>query len=111
MDAAFLTKPEKLRQLFRVARWIAPSIASLLIGWGAVQFTQGRNSNRLDNVETKVEHALTREEFQTWANEQRETLRDTKKQTEALVTREEFRIFAEQQNDRLRELKEDLRHR
>jgi hypothetical protein len=111
MDAT-LTKPKGTSQfshLVRAARFIAPGLITILIGWGTVQFTAGRNSKRLDDVEEGLKQTLTRQEFQTWANEQREMLRSTNQKADQLMTREEFRTFADQNRDRFSELKEDLR--
>ena len=100
-------------QMIRIVRFIAPAVATVLIGWGTVQFSQGRNAQRLDNVEKAVEKTVTREEFQTWAVEFRETLRSTNQKQDQLITREEFRsfteTFTEANRDQFRELKEDLR--
>ena len=99
----------KLSQLLRVARIIGPLLITILIGWGTVQFSQGRNSQRLDAVEDGIKHTLSREEFKTWTEEQREMLRSMNQKTDQQVTRKEFELFSEQNRDQFRELKEDLR--
>ena len=95
--------------LVRIVRFIAPAVATVLIGWGTVQFSQGRNAERLDDVEKEIEKTLTRHEFQIWANEQKELLRSNSQKADRLVTREEFRTFTEQNRDQLQGLREDLR--
>ena len=111
MDATLAkVKPgNQISQLVRAARFVAPLLITVLIGWGTVQFTAGRNSKRLDDVEDGLKQTLTRQEFKTWADAQTEMLRATNQKADQLMTREEFRMFAEQNRDRFRELKEDLR--
>lgn len=106
---AKLKTSSQVGQLVRVVRFIAPAVATVLIGWGTVQFSQGRNAQRLDNVEKGLEQTLTRQEFQTWAIEQKELIRSTNQKADQLITREEFRLFAEQNREQFRDLKEDLR--
>src|SRR5689334_17657409 len=99
----------QLGQLVRVARFIAPAVVTVLLGWGTVQYSAGRNAERLDQVEKATNETLTRQEFKTWSDEQREAIRSTNQKADQLVTREEFRLFAEQNREQFRELKEDLR--
>src|ERR1043165_3580465 len=96
-------------QLVRVARFVAPALFTVLIGWGTVQYSAGRNAERLDKLEKDTRETLTREEFKTWSDEQREALKSTNQKADQLITREEFRLFAEQNREQFRELKEDLR--
>lgn len=96
-------------QIVRVARFVAPALLTVLIGWGTVQYSAGRNAERLDKVEKEASETLTRQEFKTWSEEQREALRSTSQKADQLVTREEFRLFTEQNREQFRELKEDLR--
>lgn len=107
--AAKLKVTGQFGQLVRVVRFIAPAVVTVLIGWGTVQFTNGRNSSRLDNVEEGLKQTLTLREFKTWTDELRETLRLTNQKADNLVTREQFEQFKEQNRDQLTDLKEDLR--
>jgi hypothetical protein len=112
METTALTKLKAGGQfgpIVRTVRFIAPGLVTILIGWGTVQFSQGRNAQRLDNVERDLEQTLRRQEFQIWANEQKDMLRSTNQKADNLVTREEFRQFTEQNREQLRDLKEDLR--
>ena len=86
MDSTLLTpnaptlRPAGRPKLIRAAKLAVSAAASMLlsafVAWGAVQFTKGRDANRLDNVEKTLEKTLSREEFKTWTEEQRERLRE-----------------------------------
>jgi len=56
-------------------------------------------------VEKQSADHVTRQEFQSWTAQQRET----NAKIDQLFTREEFKIFADEQHEQLRQIKEDLR--
>lgn len=85
MDATLTTQPlttqgparAKLIGALKLAGSAALSIiVSAFVTWGAFQYAKGNEAARLDEVEKKVEKNLTREVFDTWANEQRDRLRE-----------------------------------
>ena len=71
--------PGQPRSLVRFLKLIGPALVSVIVSafvtWGTVQYVKGRDANRLDHVEKSLEKSLTRDEFKTWADEQREWLR------------------------------------
>lgn len=73
-------RPSSRPNLVRAAKLVGSAVGSILISafvaWGSVQYTRGRDANRLDTVEKNLDKALTREAFDSWANEQRERLRE-----------------------------------
>lgn len=85
-----MTKISLIREslAIRVAKAAGPLLVSAAVAFGSVQFMRGRDSNRLDAVEKSQEHTLTREEFKTWTNEQRERLREI---NDRLLTQERQR--------------------
>jgi hypothetical protein len=86
MSATLLTndtdtvRPSGRSKLVRVIKACGYAAASALlsafVAWGSVQYAKGRDANRLDTVEKTLEKSLSREEFKTWAEEQRERLRE-----------------------------------
>jgi hypothetical protein len=86
METALPTRiPFRTAHLITAAKIIAPLILSGIVAWGSVQYSKGRDAQRLDTVERNAQHALTREEFQTWATEQRDRLHEI---NERLMNRE-----------------------
>lgn len=84
MSAALTTqasaRPANRPKLIRALKVIGPALLSVLasafVAWGSVQYVKGRDANRLDNVEKTVEKSLTRDEFNRWAEEQRDRLKE-----------------------------------
>jgi hypothetical protein len=81
----------RARRILRLLRLVGPAVLSAFVAWGAVQFAQGRNAERLDNAEKQTEetkHAvglnLTREEFRSWTEENRENFRQVREDIRAL---------------------------
>ncbi len=70
--------------LLRALKLLGPLIASAIVAWGSVQYARGRDGNRLDQVESAVQKTLSREEFRTWADEQRDRLREIKEDVRSL---------------------------
>lgn len=69
--------------MVRVVRIVGPFVLSAFVAWGAVQYTKGQDSQRLENVESanakieqKLDLMLTREEFGSWKDEQRDNFRE-----------------------------------
>ena len=77
LTPTIIRRRPKLLRILKIARsTVLPIIASAFVAYGSVQYSKGRNENRLDSVEKNMEKGLTREEFTLWANEQRERLRE-----------------------------------
>lgn len=76
---------EKTRWALALLQWCGPFVLSAVAAYGAVQYAQGANAQRLTTVERDVEKA--------------------KAEHSSLVTREEFKLILED----LKEIKTDVR--
>lgn len=79
------TGKDKRGWLINLLQWCGPFVLSAVAAYGAVQYAQGANAQRLTTVERDVEKA--------------------KAEHSTLVTREEFRLIL----DDLKEIKTDVR--
>lgn len=103
------TKQTNFRFLIKALKWIAPPLLSIILGYGAVQSARGTNDNRLTNLEKTTEKMLTRDEFTSWASQQRDAQEKIGNKQDQLLTRDEFKIFTDQNNNQLRAIQEELR--
>jgi len=67
-------RPRLIGAIKHVAGAVASILVSAFITWGSFQYVKGRDANRLDNVEKTLDKTLSREEFKTWTEEQRDRL-------------------------------------
>lgn len=77
--------PKQPFSILSFVQWLAPILLSLAAGWGAVQYAQGTNAQRLATVERDV--------------------RDARAEHDRFVTRDEFGLV----RDDIREIKTDVR--